>query len=66
MLREGFYLDDLDSDGEDVPEVKLVTTLEAGAGVSIGLVTAGLKGSVTLDHQPRPQRPQRRRPAAQW
>ena len=48
MLREGFYLDDLDTDGEDVPEVKLVTTLEAGAGVSIGLVTAGLKGSVTL------------------
>ncbi len=46
--REGFYLDDLDSDGVDVPEVKLVTTLEAGAGVSIGIVTAGLKGGITL------------------
>lgn len=48
VIREGFYLDDLDSDGEDVPEVKLVTTIEAGAGVSIGIVTAGLKGGVTL------------------
>ena len=48
MIREGFYLDDLDAEGEDVPEVKLVTTLEAGAGVCIGIVTAGLKGGVTL------------------
>ncbi|HET6627194.1 MAG TPA: hypothetical protein VFG63_12470 [Nocardioidaceae bacterium] len=48
ILREGFYLDDLDAEGVDVPEVKLVTTLEAGAGVSIGIVTAGLKGGVTL------------------
>ena len=48
VIREGFYVDDLDSDGVDVPEVKLVTTLEAGAGVSIGIVTAGLKGGITL------------------
>ncbi|MFC5010397.1 beta strand repeat-containing protein [Nocardioides plantarum] len=48
VIREGFYLDDLDGDGVDVPEVKIVTTLEAGAGISIGIVTAGLKGSVTL------------------
>ncbi len=48
VIREGFYIDDLDAEGEDVPEVKLVTTLEAGAGVSIGIVTAGLKGGVTL------------------
>ena len=48
MIREGFYVDDLDADGVDVPEVKLVTTLEAGAGVSIGIVTAGLKGGITL------------------
>ena len=48
IIREGFYLDDLDDEGVDVPEVKLVTTLEAGAGVSIGIVTAGLKGGVTL------------------
>ncbi len=48
VIREGFYIDDLDADGVDVPEVKLVTTLEAGAGVSIGIVTAGLKGGVTL------------------
>jgi hypothetical protein len=48
VIEEGFYLDDLDADGVDVPEVKLVTTLEAGAGVSIGIVTAGLKGGITL------------------
>ena len=48
IITEGFYLDDLDSDGVDVPEVKVVTTLEAGAGVSIGIVTAGLKGGLTL------------------
>ena len=48
LIREGFYVDDLDAEGEDVPEVKLVTTLEAGAGVSIGIITAGLKGGVTL------------------
>lgn len=48
VIREGFYLDDLDEKGTDVPEVKLVTTIEAGAGVSIGIVTAGLKGGVTL------------------
>ena len=48
LIREGFYIDDLDAEGEDVPEVRLVTTLEAGAGVSIGIVTAGLKGGVTL------------------
>ena len=48
VIREGFYVDDLDADGVDVPEVKLVTTLEAGAGVSIGIITAGLKGGVTL------------------
>ena len=48
LIREGFYIDDLDAEGEDVPEVKLVTTLEAGAGVSIGIVTAGLKGGITL------------------
>ena len=47
-IREGFYIDDLDAEGVDVPEVKIVTTLEAGAGVSIGIVTAGLKGGVTL------------------
>ena len=48
IITEGFYLDDLDADGVDVPEVKIVTTLEAGAGVSIGIVTAGLKGGITL------------------
>ena len=48
VITEGFYLDDLDGEGVDVPEVKLVATLEAGAGVSIGIVTAGLKGGVTL------------------
>lgn len=48
VIREGFYLDDFDAEGVDVPEVKIVTTLEAGAGVSIGIVTAGLKGGITL------------------
>ena len=48
IITEGFYIDDLDADGVDVPEVKMVTTIEAGAGVSIGIVTAGLKGGITL------------------
>ena len=48
IITEGFYIDDLDEQGIDVPEVKMVTTLEAGAGVSIGIVTAGLKGGITL------------------
>ncbi|MDO9455448.1 calcium-binding protein [Nocardioides sp.] len=48
VIREGFYIDDLDAEGVDVPEVKVVTTLEAGAGVSVGIVTAGLKGGITL------------------
>ena len=48
VIREGFYVDDLDSLGVDVPEVKLVVTVEAGAQVSIGIVTAGLKAGLTL------------------
>ncbi|MGK2876297.1 MAG: hypothetical protein ACSLEW_11765 [Nocardioides sp.] len=48
VFREGFYIDDLGSDGQDVPEVKLITTLEAGASVSIGIISAGLKGGLTL------------------
>jgi len=47
-IKEGFYIEDLESHGVNAPEAKMVTTLEAGAGVSIGVVTAGLKGSVTL------------------
>ncbi len=47
VIREGFYLDDFE-DGVDVPEVKMVTTIEAGASVSIGIVSAGIKGQVTL------------------
>ena len=48
ILRESFYIDDLDSDGVDVPEIKLITEMHAGAGVSIGIVSAGLKGGIVL------------------
>jgi Ca2+-binding RTX toxin-like protein len=43
MLFNGLFLDDLDENGVDVPEIKLIAEFAAGAGLSIGVISAGLK-----------------------
>lgn len=48
VFKDGFYIDDLE-EGEDVPEIELTFTVEAGAAVSIGFAEAGIKGGVVLD-----------------
>ncbi|WP_157432682.1 calcium-binding protein [Aeromicrobium sp. Root472D3] len=48
LFSDGFYIDDLE-DGEDVPEIQLTFTVTAGAAISIGIVSAGIQGGVTLD-----------------
>jgi Ca2+-binding RTX toxin-like protein len=48
VFSDGFYIDDLE-DGEDVPEVQLTFTVQAGAAISIGFAEAGIRGGVTLD-----------------
>lgn len=48
VFRQGFYIDDLEG-GKDIPEIKLVFTVYAGASVSIGIVSAGIRGGVELD-----------------
>lgn len=49
IFREGFYIDDLDSSGEDVPEIELTFTVKAGAKIDIGFASAGIEGGVTMD-----------------
>lgn len=48
LFSDGFFIDDLE-DGNDVPEIQLTFTVTAGAAISIGIVSAGIQGSVTLD-----------------
>lgn len=48
LFSDGFYIDDLEK-GVDVPEISLTFTVQAGAGISIGIVSAGIAGGVTLD-----------------
>ncbi|WP_344039494.1 calcium-binding protein [Nocardioides kribbensis] len=48
VFKDGFYIDDLE-EGDDVPEIELTFTVEAGAAVSIGFAEAGIKGGVVLD-----------------
>ncbi|MCW2853722.1 MAG: Conserved putative secreted protein, partial [Nocardioides sp.] len=48
VFSDGFYIDDLE-DGEDVPEIQLTFTVQAGASISIGFAEAGIRGGVTLD-----------------
>jgi Ca2+-binding RTX toxin-like protein len=43
MLFNGLFLDDLDENGKDVPEIKLIAEFAAGAGLSLGVISAGLK-----------------------
>lgn len=49
IFREGFYIDDLDKSGADVPEVELTFTVKAGAKIDIGFASAGIEGGVTMD-----------------
>lgn len=48
LFSDGFYIDDLE-EGTDVPEIQLTFTVTAGAAISIGIVSAGIQGGVTLD-----------------
>ncbi|MCI0776534.1 MAG: hypothetical protein J4N95_00005 [Chloroflexi bacterium] len=47
-LFDGIFLDDLNAAGEDVPEIKLVGTVYAGAGVSLFVISAGVEGGISL------------------
>jgi Ca2+-binding RTX toxin-like protein len=43
LLVNGVFLDDLDEDGNQVPELILSSEFAAGAGVSVGVISAGLE-----------------------
>jgi Ca2+-binding RTX toxin-like protein len=45
-LVQGFYIDDLDTKGVDVPEITLEAELTAGAGVGVPGFTVGAEGGV--------------------
>ena len=47
-VLEGMYLDDLDDNGKDVPEVRFLATASLGAAISVAVFKVGLRGSVTL------------------
>lgn len=51
FLFNGLFLDDLNSAGQDVPEIRLVVEFAAGAAVDLVVVSAGVEGGVraTLD-----------------
>lgn len=49
IFKDGFYIDDLDSSGADVPEINLTFTVKAGAKIDIGFASAGIEGGVTMD-----------------
>lgn len=49
VFTEGFAIDDRDESGVDVPEVKFVVTVYAGAGISFGIFEAGIQGGAALD-----------------
>ena len=57
---DGVFIDDLDAQGCDVPEITLKGEVRAGAGVDLGFAAAGLDGGVTftvdlnLDDRPEP------------
>ena len=59
-LLDGVFIDDLDANGVDVPEISLIGEVRAGAGVDLGLVAAGVDGGVrmtvdlNLDDRPDP------------
>ncbi len=47
-LLDGVFIDDLDANGVDVPEISLTGEVKAGAGVDLGLVAAGVDGGVRM------------------
>ncbi|QEH35607.1 Bifunctional hemolysin/adenylate cyclase precursor [Aquisphaera giovannonii] len=50
-LMEGFYVKDLDSNGNDVPEVQFYAQLTAGVELNVGVASAGVEGGIfaTID-----------------
>jgi Ca2+-binding RTX toxin-like protein len=59
-VLDGVFIDDLDAQGRDVPEITLLGEVSAGAGVDIGFAAAGVEGGVrmtvdlNLDDRPEP------------
>ena len=51
FLFNGLFLDDLNSAGQDVPEIRLTVEFAAGAAVDLVIISAGVEGGVraTLD-----------------
>jgi Ca2+-binding RTX toxin-like protein len=47
-LLDGIFIDDLDLAGTDVPEVSLIGTVGAQAGVTVVVATAGIAGGIEL------------------
>ncbi len=47
-LFDGIFIDDLDANGVDVPEISLIGTVSAGAGVELLIVSAGVEGGIRL------------------
>jgi Ca2+-binding RTX toxin-like protein len=47
-LLDGIYIDDLDANGNDVPEVRLVGRISARAAVDLVIVSAGVGGGIEL------------------
>ena len=45
----GFFLDDLDGKGNDVPEMQVVVAISAGAAVSIKIFKVGVEGGVEIE-----------------
>ena len=47
-LLDGLFLDDLDTAGNDVPEITLIGEVHAGAQVDLVVVKAGVEGGIRL------------------
>lgn len=48
VAESGFYLDDLDGEGEDIPELTMVASVFAGGGLSVKIVRLGIEGGVEV------------------
>ena len=47
-LFDGIFIDDLDERGVDVPEISLIGTVSAGAGIDLVIISAGVEGGIRL------------------
>ncbi len=47
-LFDGIFIDDLDAQGNDVPEIKFFGRVFAGASVDLVIVSAGVRGGIEL------------------